>query len=547
MKMSPDRYSKFVIGSQKFDQTQPEAKDISIYGLVGEIGSIVTLIKKLMLANPASHEWREPQELVEELGDAFWYVFSSISLEKKQPSEILRTNVKNIRDQLISSEKKGKEFAKKIGEERTREFLSRSSTLLRGKELGFDDYQRTSFLTRRSHGKDLLEVCMAVLQGHAAQLMREKLPGIEKKLNRDVSDRRPYDVIGDVVWHLVAIASIFDIRLQSVIDSNVRKIRDRNPQRRQPTKLHDEDARLKVKEKFPRQMEIAFLKISPRHAQMYYQGKPLGDTLTDNAYDDDDYRFHDVLHLANAAYLGWSPVLRALLGRKRRSVNILDNVEDGARAVLVEEAIVKYVHSEGDRLTTGQRNERLFPSKESISFSVLKAARFFAKGLEVERNKLWEWENAIFYGYMTFYKLREEEQGTVKIDLNSRSMVFSPNVFMNIEGPCPRLEIVAIPSEPVSLRNKVGTDEFIEEQLHNRTLAAKQAILKLLDVDLNSDENYRDVRISYGSNQNDVSVKLSKSLREKMWSKGMISLQISFSKNPSVCRCMGIGDGLKQR
>ena len=46
-------------------------------------------------------------------------------------------------------------------------------------------------------------------------------------------------------------------------------------------------------------------------------GINIGDRLTDNKLEKDDYRFHDVFQLANAAILGWSPVLRALLRVKR--------------------------------------------------------------------------------------------------------------------------------------------------------------------------------------------------------------------------------------
>ena len=53
------------------------------------------------------------------------------------------------------------------------------------------------------------------------------------------------------------------------------------------------------------------------------------DSLTDNAYDPDGYRFHDVFHLAYAAVLDWSPVTRSLLQRKRKSNPQVDEVEDG--------------------------------------------------------------------------------------------------------------------------------------------------------------------------------------------------------------------------
>jgi hypothetical protein len=76
------------------------------------------------------------------------------------------------------------------------------------------------------------------------------------------------------------------------------------------------------KEQLPRLLKIhvfdskedkrAYMKILP-------DGVQIGDPLTDNAYDDDGYRFHDVMHLANLAVLGWSPVMRGLLKLKRKS------------------------------------------------------------------------------------------------------------------------------------------------------------------------------------------------------------------------------------
>ena len=38
----------------------------------------------------------------------------------------------------------------------------------------------------------------------------------------------------------------------------------------------------------------------------------ISDRLTDSKTEKDGYRFHDVIHIAFAVFLGWSPVLRAL-------------------------------------------------------------------------------------------------------------------------------------------------------------------------------------------------------------------------------------------
>src|SRR5436309_6986119 len=79
-------------------------------------------------------------------------------------------------------------------------------------------------------------------------------------------------------------------------------------------------------------------------------GVELGSRLTDNKIGEDDYRFHDVFHLAYAALLGWSPCLRALLKAKRKSIPEVDESQDGARAILIEEGVSTLIFHHALRL-----------------------------------------------------------------------------------------------------------------------------------------------------------------------------------------------------
>ena len=54
-------------------------------------------------------------------------------------------------------------------------------------------------------------------------------------------------------------------------------------------------------------------------------GALLGNELTDNAYENSGYRYHDVFHLAYAAVLGWSPVRRQLMKQKRKTCLMAEN------------------------------------------------------------------------------------------------------------------------------------------------------------------------------------------------------------------------------
>ena len=56
-------------------------------------------------------------------------------------------------------------------------------------------------------------------------------------------------------------------------------------------------------------------------------------------------RLLDVIHLAHASVLGWSPVLRALMGAKRKSVHDLDRTEDGdIKGVANEGAVNPFIN-----------------------------------------------------------------------------------------------------------------------------------------------------------------------------------------------------------
>src|SRR5262249_1610943 len=154
------------------------------------------------------------------------------------------------------------------------------------------------------------EVCLALLWQLGAELLRSTLPPIEIDLNKNVADRPSNIVLGEIAWHLSAMASLYHLSLSDVIASNCNKLNFRSA-RGAPTPLHDEDR--DANEQFARVFDVTFVRVGAQKSRMYLNGRPLGDDLTDNFYADDGYRFHDVLHLALIAHLGWSPVVRALM------------------------------------------------------------------------------------------------------------------------------------------------------------------------------------------------------------------------------------------
>ena len=143
----------------------------------------------------------------------------------------------------------------------------------------------------------------------------------------------------------------------------------------------------------------------------------IADSLTDNAYDQDGYRFHDVFHLAYAAVLDWSPVTRKLLRRKRKSDPRVDEVEDGGRAAVIEEGISALVFAYAAR-------HRMLEGVETIEGSLLRTIRDMTKHLEVSVRTAAEWQDAIIQGFHVWRRVFDAGGGTVRVDRLARRIRF---------------------------------------------------------------------------------------------------------------------------
>lgn len=424
------------------------------YGLVGELGSVVAAVKKHLLGN-AGLERRDTStdEIAEELGDVLWYCFALHRLVSRgEASNLLLFNIAALSEELSGKTKQAQRFRELLGSQKTKDFAQAAENQLAAGMLEFADYQRTAFLTARSESEILIEICLALMSQFGAELLREYLPAYEKELNQRVADRPAHTVLGEVMWHVAALATIYGLDLEQLAAKNREKLLYRLD-REKPTPLHD--THYPEHEQFPRHFEVHIVTAEPGRSQMFFDDRPLGDKLTDNAYEDDGYRFHDVMHLANAAKLGWSPVLRDLMRRKRRSDPKIDEVEDGARAKIIEEAVIKMVHSEAVQVALAKGlpptdADAIFSDRSEISFSFLKRVRAMVGGLEVARNRGWEWEDAIVAGHHIFRQLRQEKEGTIVVNLDNRSITFN-HLF-----PDKRASLVALSREKAKHPGMLG-------------------------------------------------------------------------------------------
>jgi NTP pyrophosphatase (non-canonical NTP hydrolase) len=280
----------------------------------------------------------------------------------------------------------------------------------------FAEYQRTARETDQRSGTDVADLAVHLLGmvGEAGSVATEY-----KKILRDGPGHvawkaRMREELGDVLWYVASLASHLDLDLDDVARANLEKTADRWSRSSQDPF----DDVFPLEERLPRHAVIEFVPSGTRRrpaARMRWEGRWLGDELTDAAHVADGYRFHDALHLAHAAVLGWSPVARKLMGRKRRSDPRIDEAEDGGRAMVIEEGIAALVFayaSSHDYLRTVQR----------LDYQLLDTIRGLVAPLEVSARSAADWERAIFAGYRAWDQLVAANGGTVTLDLDKQTI-----------------------------------------------------------------------------------------------------------------------------
>ncbi|MFC3714330.1 pyrophosphatase [Sphingoaurantiacus capsulatus] len=221
-----------------------------------------------------------------------------------------------------------------------------------------------------------------------------------------------------IMRRLIQASTDSGIAMEGAAIKNLQKIFDRWPRERSYPEAFDADK--DAEEQLPRAMQIDVYERTVRGQVYVFQrsrGVYVGDRLTDNAVEPDDYRFHDVFHYAYVAVLGWSPVIRALLRLKRKSDPKLDDAEDGARAILIEEGVTSWLFGQAKQLDFF---EAIKPG--GLPLDMLKHVRQFVAGYEADRCPLWLWEEAILQGYTAFRFLQKNRRAQIGIDFARRRL-----------------------------------------------------------------------------------------------------------------------------
>lgn len=374
-------YNDYQENVRKSDKLPANNSRFIILGLVGEVGDLVSLIKKEQRDSLKQNTIEE--HLREELGDVLWYVTSIINRENFGIDKVVNSAIE------------------RLSQDKNNGNLSTLTNLRSLDEFSVNNQLELDTVEISLHLTTSLGMFVSLYSSN-----------IESNL-----ERKERTII-EFVANLLLFCFSKKISISKSIHSNLIKINSRWPDK----SIYPEpfDKEYDDYERFPSKISFVFKEIGrgeKKYVIQQCQGVNIGDRLTDNKRDKDDYRFHDVFHICYAVHLGWSPVLRALLRLKRKSISSTDENQDGARAIIIEEGISTFIFSRAIK-------NSLFEDVKRLDYDLLKFIQEFVKGYEVDQANLWQWEKAILDGYNIFRKLKEKRNGKITADFENHIISF---------------------------------------------------------------------------------------------------------------------------
>jgi NTP pyrophosphatase (non-canonical NTP hydrolase) len=358
--MDLSEYQRKAFSTSTIDWGTAKGRQVAVLGVLGELGSLATVMKK-QIRDGAVYTGAQ-SDLIEECGDVLWYLAA---------------------------------IATHYGLD-----LGRAAADCSFKE---------PVAGTNGHLWSLIEAVMHLNSIVAADNEFFAVDGVNLE-----------DPLGETAQMVLHAIEREGLALSDVLKENLRKtqglfgeIVGAAPHR---------DAHCPEYEQLPRSGVIEFIERrrgSVPEVLLRMNGLTIGDRLTDNAADPDGYRYHDALHLGYVAVLGWSPVTRALLRLKRKSDHAVDEQQDGARAIIIEEAITQQIFSQA-------RDHQLFDGIARLDYGLLKWVTRMVRGLEVEAASAVEWQRAILEGYRAFRLLKDHGGGFLTIDTAQRTLRYRP-------------------------------------------------------------------------------------------------------------------------
>lgn len=363
------------------------------FGFFGEVGGLLAALKKV---NRDQLLESETEVAGEEIGDALWYLVAMAIAQKVNPQRLGQHCLSSLRKRFDEGDRNGH---------------------------GAINFRQIDGIID-VHGNDL-EPHRVELLGELARMSGEVI-GHGAKDQMSLGDSSRADLFGQLLAVLGLVCASFHLKLEDVARDNLVKIHARWPgSSRVYHGAFDED--FPEHEQIPRVLPIEFIergKPGNTYVVQRLNSVHIGNRLTDNSNEADDYRFHDIFHLAYVAHLGWSPVIRSLLKLKRKSNAAVDENEDGARAMIIEEGIATWIFNHAKKR---RFYEDVEPGK--LDYGLLKQVHSMVTGYEVDSCPLWQWEEAILDGFRVFRELQKPEHrgGTVLVNMTEHTLTFCPS------------------------------------------------------------------------------------------------------------------------
>lgn len=353
--------SEYMASSEKTDRidwNDPKGWTIVPYGLIGEIGSLAEVLKKYRRDKKNEETLRS--HIREEVGDIIWYLFSAARRAGISDLVWPEVHLENI-DVYSSLNRILAGALRVVGERQTLEMKVPSASMREAVDIvltGLEEIARTVSMTLPS------------IADHAID--KNKKYWSDCSVSAPSFDRPPH---GDFPEY----------------------------------------------ECLPREFSIHFLEVpNKKELIISMNGVQIGDRLTDNTHTDSGYRYHDVFHMSAAAFLGWSPVFRRMLKKKRKSSPRVDENEDGARAAIIEEAVVSQVYRYG-----AQSN---FKPIEHIDEDLIKLIMAMTTEYECKHLEGRDWKLYATKSIEIFGKVKDGFTGTIKFYSENRSFEIIPDI-----------------------------------------------------------------------------------------------------------------------
>lgn len=282
-------------------------------------------------------------------------------------------------------------------------------------------YQATALETDVRPKRELEDTVVHLLglAGEAGSVASEYKKHLRDGEAHGAWKERMAEELGDVLWYVAAIADRLELKLGDIATANLAKTKARwIPGIPSPL-----DSSFPENERLPRAGVYEFRAVTTAEAprpsvDLFYNGLNVGDRLTDASDSPDGYRFHDIFHLAFATFLGWSPLTRSLLDRKRRSDPLVDENQDGGRAIVLEEGISALAFAYG-------AEHGLLSGIDHIDQSLLRAIESVCTNFEVSSRNAADWERAILGGFSVFRDLVAHDGGFVTFNADEGQLVFT--------------------------------------------------------------------------------------------------------------------------